>query len=161
MKIVPTREQLAALRRSVAATEAHLPILASGAVAFAGQMTFARLVLDWPFLGQMLYAAGIELFSYGMARLAARVRREGDRGVVAMTATWLFGLYAGACNYWHTSPSWAPTPGAVTLGVASVAGLAAFFVHEPLRRASRSPPVRRRPPGEVRRRRPGAGPVVR
>jgi hypothetical protein len=121
---------LATLRRAVAGTEAHLPILASGAVAFAGQMTFARVVLAWPFLGQVLYAAGVELFGYGMARLAARVRREGDKGVVAMSSAWLFSLYAGVCNYWHNSPSWGPTPGAVSLGVASVAGLAAFFVHE-------------------------------
>jgi hypothetical protein len=114
----------------VPAFEAHLPIVASGAVAFIGQMHFARLVLGWPFLGQVLYASAVELFGYGMARLSARVRREGERAAAAIAAAVLFATYAGACNYWHASPSWSPTPTSVSLGVASVAGLAAFYVHE-------------------------------
>lgn len=115
---------------AVARGEAHLPILAASAVAFAGQMGFAAEVLLWGFLGQVLYAAGLETLAYSMARLASRVRRAGEKGGVALAATWGFAIFAATCNYWHHSPTWAPTPAAVAFGVLSLAGVAAFLVHD-------------------------------
>jgi hypothetical protein len=57
-------------------------------------MAFAATVLHWPFPGQVLYAAGIEPLSYIMARLWSRVRRTGDRGRLALLATWAFAGFA-------------------------------------------------------------------
>ncbi|GAA2812565.1 hypothetical protein [Saccharopolyspora taberi] len=115
---------------ATATVEAHLPILAAAGIAFSGQMGFAADVLKYGFVGQVLYAVGVETLSYSMARLWSRARRRNQRGRLALSVTWLFALYAAGTNYWNHSRDLTPSPTAVAFGVLSVAGVAAYLVHE-------------------------------
>jgi hypothetical protein len=59
------------------------PILFPMAVAWIGQIQYARTILGWPLPGAMVFAAGFELSTVYVARLDWKARGEGDHGLVS------------------------------------------------------------------------------
>lgn len=129
------------------------PILAPMAVAWVGQIGFARGTLAWPLVGAFVFAASWELTTAFSGWMYHQARQAGDRGSVFRAATWLFAASAGAMNYWHAldgGPVTDPTPKAVAYGAMSLVGIAlwelyASLIHrQGLRSRGALPPARPR-----------------
>jgi hypothetical protein len=100
------------------------PICFPMAVAWIGQMQYARTVMGWPLAGAVVFAAGFELSTVYVARLDWKARGEGDNSVIFRAATWMFAALAATMNYWHAAdPGLGPNGEAVSYGAMSLAGI--------------------------------------
>ena len=127
------------------------PILFPMAVAWIGQMQYARTIMGWPLAGAIVFAAGFELSTVYVARLDWKARGEGDSSIVFRAATWMFAALAATMNYWHAAdPGFRPNGEAVSYGAMSVAGimlwelLSTYRHRSKLRAAGKLPPRRPR-----------------
>jgi hypothetical protein len=94
------------------------------AVAWIGQIQYARTVMGWPLPGAVVFAAGFELSTVYVARLDWKARGEGDNSLVFRAATWMFAALAATMNYWHAAePGLRPNGEAVSYGAMSIAGI--------------------------------------
>jgi hypothetical protein len=100
------------------------PICFPMAVAWIGQIQYARTVMGWPLPGAVVFAAGFELSTVYVARLDWKARGEGDNSLVFRAATWMFATLAATMNYWHAAdPGLRPNGEAVSYGAMSIAGI--------------------------------------
>jgi hypothetical protein len=100
------------------------PIIFPMAVAWVGQIQFARDVMGWPLAGALVFAAGFEMSTAYVARLDWKACADGDNTALFRLATWLFAGSAAAMNYWHAAdPGLRPNGVAVSYGVMSLAGV--------------------------------------
>jgi hypothetical protein len=100
------------------------PICFPMAVAWIGQIQYARTVMGWPLPGAVVFAAGFELSTVYVARLDWKARGEGDNSLVFRAATWMFAALAATMNYWHAAdPGLRPNGEAVSYGAMSIAGI--------------------------------------
>jgi hypothetical protein len=100
------------------------PICFPMAVAWIGQIQYARTVMGWPLPGAVVFAAGFELSTVYVARLDWKARGEGDNSLVFRAATWMFAGLAATMNYWHAAePGLRPNGEAVSYGAMSIAGI--------------------------------------
>jgi hypothetical protein len=127
------------------------PILFPMAVAWIGQIQYARTIMGWPLPGAVVFAAGFELSTVYVARLDWKARGQGDHGLVFRAATWMFAALAASMNYWHAAgPGLSPTGEAVSYGAMSLAGvvlwelLSSYRHRSRLRSAGTLPPRRPR-----------------
>jgi hypothetical protein len=127
------------------------PILFPMAVAWIGQMQYARTIMGWPLAGAIVFAAGFELSTVYVARLDWKARGEGDNSIVFRAATWMFAALAATMNYWHAAePGFRPNGEAVSYGAMSIAGimlwelLSTYRHRSKLRAAGKLPPRRPR-----------------
>lgn len=133
------------------------PIVFPMAVAWVGQIQFARDVMGWPLAGALVFAAGFEMSTAYVARLDWKARADGDNTALFRVATWLFATGAAAMNYWHAAdPGFRPNGVAVSYGVMSLAGvilweLLSIFRHRAILRAEGKLPSRRPRFGVARR----------
>jgi hypothetical protein len=133
------------------------PIIFPMAVAWVGQIQFARDVMGWPLAGALVFAAGFEMSTAYVARLDWKARADGDSTALFRLATWLFAGSAAAMNYWHAAdPGFRPNGVAVSYGVMSLAGvilweLLSIFRHRAILRAEGKLPSRRPRFGAARR----------
>jgi hypothetical protein len=127
------------------------PITAPMAVAWVGQIQFAKDTLKWLLLGAIVFAAAWELTTAFAGWMYHQARQAGDAGTVYRAATWIFASSAGAMNYWHAldgAKVTDPTPKAVSYGAMSLVGIAlwelyASLVHrQALRAEGKLPPAR-------------------
>jgi hypothetical protein len=127
------------------------PILFPMAVAWIGQIQYARTIMGWPLPGAVVFAAGFELSTVYVARLDWKARGQGDHGLVFRAATWMFAGLAASMNYWHAAgPGLSPNGEAVSYGAMSLAGvvlwelLSSYRHRSRLRAAGTLPPRRPR-----------------
>jgi hypothetical protein len=114
------------------------PILFPMAVAWIGQIQYARTVLGWPLPGAVVFAAGFELSTVYVARLDWKARGQGDHGLVFRAATWMFAALAATMNYWHAAgPGLRPNGEAVSYGAMSLAGVVLWELLSTYRHRSR------------------------
>lgn len=92
------------------------PICFPMAVAWIGQMQYARTVMGWPLAGAVVFAAGFELSTVYVARLDWKARGEGDNSVAFRAATWMFAVLAATMNYWHAAEPGLRPNGEAVLG---------------------------------------------
>jgi hypothetical protein len=79
------------------------PIVFPMAVAWVGQIQFAREVMGWPLPGALVFAAGFELSTAYVARLDWKARADGDPTPLFRAATWMFATGAAAISHTVTS----------------------------------------------------------
>jgi uncharacterized protein (DUF2062 family) len=111
------------------------PISAPMAVAWVGQILFARNTLGWPLAAAVVFAASWELTTAFAGWMYHQARQSGDRGTIFRAATWLFAVSAGAMNYWHAldgHPLTSPTPKAVSYGAMSLVGIGLWELYASL-----------------------------
>lgn len=130
------------------------PIAAPMAVAWIGQIGFARETLHWPLLGGIVFAAAWEATTAFTGWMYHQARDDGDAGTIFRIATWVFAGSAGLMNYWHALPKGGsleePTPKAVSFGAMSLTGIALWelytlLIHRKKLRADKKlPPARPR-----------------
>jgi hypothetical protein len=114
------------------------PILFPMAVAWIGQIQYARTIMGWPLPGAVVFAAGFELSTVYVARLDWKARGEGDHGLVFRAATWVFAALAATMNYWHAAgPGLRPNGEAVSYGAMSLAGVVLWELLSTYRHRSR------------------------
>jgi len=114
------------------------PILFPMAVAWIGQIQYARTIMGWPLPGAVVFAAGFELSTVYVARLDWKARGEGDHGLVFRAATWMFAALAATMNYWHAAgPGLRPNGEAVSYGAMSLAGVVLWELLSTYRHRSR------------------------
>jgi hypothetical protein len=114
------------------------PILFPMAVAWIGQIQYARTIMGWPLPGAVIFAAGFELSTVYVARLDWKARGEGDHGLVFRAATWVFAALAATMNYWHAAdPGLRPNGEAVSYGAMSLAGVVLWELLSTYRHRSR------------------------
>lgn len=116
------------------------PIVAPMAVAWTGQVGFAKSVLGWIFSAGLVYAAAYELTTVFCAWMYHEARKDGDKGWEYRIATWMFAAGSGLQQYWHYSANWAPTPRAITYSTMTAVGVIVWELYARLihRRALRA-----------------------
>ncbi len=133
------------------------PIVFPMAVAWVGQIQFARDVMGWPLAGAVVFAAGFELSTAYVARLDWLARAGGDNTALFRIATWLFAAGAAVMNYWHAAdPGFHPNGEAVSYSTMSITGvilweLLSIYRHRGILRAEGKLPPRRPRFGAARR----------
>lgn len=116
------------------------PIIAPMAVAWTGQIGFAKNVLGWVTEAGLLYAAAYELTTVFCAWMGHEARKDGDKGLEYRIATWLFAIGSGLQQWWHYSADWSPTARSVTYSTMTAIGVIVWELYARLqyRRALRA-----------------------